>query len=204
MISVTLHGPLRDRFGGDYRFEVRSAAEAIRALASQKQGFREEIEAGSWTIVDGDLATGCTLNEEQLRRMLRSDELHILPAIDGEKGEGKSILGAVLMVASFFVPGGPFVQSIVFNAGVASFLGGLSMMLAPSPKAEEDNRLTSYGINTPNVSAQRTTMPCVYGRVVTGSVVASSGVTTERNAYYAPPDEEKVGEGTLLYQIIMP
>lgn len=202
MISVTLHGPLKDKFGGEFRFDIRSAGEAVRALASQKPGFREEIEAGSWVLVDGDIATGRNILEEDLGRPLRTDQLHILPNIEGEKGEGKAILGTILMVTAVFM-GGTFFPAIVFNAGLSMFMSGMSMMLAPSPERSDDKKKESFAFQGQvNVNTQGVPVPCVYGRFRVGSVVISSGVTTEKIAYYEEPVAPKPGViGSILNEL---
>lgn len=194
MHEIHLHGSLA-RFGGPFSLSVRDGAEAIRALSTQLDGFRETLAAGDWQIVRGSPETGAALDEQDLTLALGgARELHIMPALQGAGGGGgvgKVLAGAAVIGASFLVPGaGVFGAGILTKGGLAAFgsamaLGGVSMMLAPTPKSQYSERETpdqrpSFLFNGPvNASTQGLPVPLIYGRVRVGSVVVSAGMSAE-------------------------
>jgi predicted phage tail protein len=183
MKQIILHGSLA-HFGERFSLDVRDPAEAVRALTTQIKGFREAVEAGSWHVIRGPLEDGESLNEEGLTVGLgNQNEIHILPIAEGA-GDGilQTIAGAALIAVSFFA--GPL-QPFLFNAGVGLALGGVAQMLAPSPDSNYDDRESpdqrpSFLFDGPvNTSTQGLPVPVVYGRIKTGSVVVSAGMTSE-------------------------
>ena len=105
MRTITLHGALGERFGGPFDMEVASAAEAARALGTQLPGFLDEVRAGEFLLVRGDLPGGMALAEDELLFGLGKADLHIIPVTSGSKrqGTGKIILG-IAMIAFSFTP----------------------------------------------------------------------------------------------------
>ncbi|MGQ7247605.1 tail assembly protein [Halomonas sp. V046] len=186
MKTLFLHGSLGARFGESFSLDVRDPAEALRALLTQIPGFEAAIRDGDWHVVRGRLDDGDSLDEEGLLVGVGEDsEIHILPAISGAGGDGiwQTIAGAVLIVASFWAgPYGP----MLFNAGVALALGGVAQMLSPTPQTgdygerERPDERPSFLFDGPvNTSTQGLPVPVIYGRIKTGSVVASAGMTSE-------------------------
>lgn len=187
MKQIILHGSLA-HFGERFSLDVRDPAEAVRALTTQIKGFREAVEAGSWHVIRGPLEDGESLNEEGLTVGLgNQNEIHILPAIEGAGGDGVGkVIGGIALVAASFIPGlNVAVAGALFSAGVSMSLGGVSMMLAPSPDSNYDDRESpdqrpSFLFDGPvNTSTQGLPVPVVYGRIKTGSVVVSAGMTSE-------------------------
>lgn len=194
MIELHLHGSLKARFGGPFSLAVRDAAEALRALCAQLEGFRHALADGEWQVVRGNEETGTALDEHSLTLSLgKAEELHFLPALQGagSNGVGKALGGAALIGASFLVPGagvfgaGIITQGAVAGLGVSLALGGVSMMLAPSPQSnysdrERPDQRPSFLFDGPvNTSTQGLPMPVIYGRIKTGSIVISAGMTAE-------------------------
>lgn len=194
MIECHLHGSLKARFGGPFSLAVRDTAEAVRALCAQLTGFRDALTQGQWQVVRGNVETGTALDEQALGLALgHADALHLMPAIEGagSDGVGKVLAGAALIGASFLVPGagafgaGIITQGAVAGLGVSLALGGVSMMLAPSPQSnfnerERPDQRPSFLFDGPvNTSTQGLPMPVIYGRMKTGSIVISAGMTAE-------------------------
>lgn len=195
MREIHLHGPLKVRFGGPFLLDVRDSAEVVRALSAQLDGFREVLVNSNWQILKGSVEYGQVIGEEELKLSLgKTREIHILPAIQGaggNSGVGKVLAGAAIIGASFMVPGaGLFGAGIITKGGLATFgtalaLGGVSTMLAPSPQSnytdrEQPDQRPSFLFNGPvNTSTQGLPVPLVYGRILTGSVVISAGMSAE-------------------------
>lgn len=188
MREIILHGALGDRFGESFALDVRDPAEAVRALTTQIPGFREAVEAGNWHVIRGPLEDGESLDEDGLTVSLgNQSEIHILPAIEGAGGDGVGkILGGVALIASSFIPGlSVAVGSALFGLGTSMALGGVSMLLAPSPAASYNDRESpdqrpSFLFDGPvNTSTQGLPVPVIYGRIKTGSIVVSAGMNSE-------------------------
>ena len=115
----------------------------------------------------------------------------VLPAIEGAgDGAGKVIGGIALVGAAMFIPGGAALAGIalqpaVAGLGISMALGGVSQMLAPTPQSgyeerESPDQRPSFLFDGPvNTSTQGLPVPVVYGRIKTGSVVVSAGMTAE-------------------------
>lgn len=124
-----------------------------------------------------------------------SKTLHIVPVIGGAKnGLLGIVLGAALIVASFYLPATPLIAglgaaspsfaSIAFGIGTSLVLGGVAGILAPTPKtsagAAEATNLPSYTFNgAVNTTAQGQPVPVGYGRMIIGSAVASAGISAD-------------------------
>jgi predicted phage tail protein len=105
------------------------------------------------------------------------------------------IAGAILIAAAFWTGGAtlaPAMKTIGVGAGfgglvgtmgVALVLGGIAMMLAPSPTQfsysnNEGNKKQSYLLNNPtNLVEAGSTIPVAYGQVFIGSVNIGAGLS---------------------------
>ena len=206
MRTITLHGALGERFGGPYDLEVASAAEAARALGTQLPGFMDDIGAGEFVLVRGDLPGGMALDEDNLRFGLGRADLHFIPVALGSKrqGIGKVILGIAITAAAFLAApttGGTSLSiamkesigtGLIFGNitygdiakfGVALALSGIAQMLTRTPKVHDfappDQKQSFLFNRAVNVSHQGAAVPLVYGRTRVGSVVVSSGLQPE-------------------------
>jgi predicted phage tail protein len=209
MRTIHLHGYLRERFGGPFRFDVASPREAISALLHQLDGFADAIRDGRFGIIRGDYEHGMELDETELTlRFGRTRELHIVPVVQGGGGRGAGIAkivlgvgllavgigGAILATGGFMaglgtVAGFGVTWGSIATAGIAITAAGLSSVLTPRPNLDPgrldqleppDQRPSALFNSGPvNRSAQGAPVPVVYGRMRVGSVVVSSGLVTE-------------------------
>lgn len=188
MKTIILLGELGKRFGRKHILDVASPAEAIRALCANFRDFRNFVA----TSAERNVAYR-VLNR---REDIGVDDLHkpasqtitIVPVVGGAsfwKKFGGLILGAVLIVASFFLPpialiGTATLQSVTFALGVSMALGGIAQLLTPTPKTQDQNTPTSYVFNgAVNTTAQGQAVPVGYGRLIVGSAVISAGISVE-------------------------
>ncbi len=207
--DIHLYGALRKKYGKKITIDVETPGEIVRALVSQIPGFRHTIASGTWCFVRGDKISGEYFGIEELNFRLGSHkDFHIFPAPKGKKsgGVGKAIIGAIVIIAAvaFWYVGGPVWAAGYFGIaegtalaltasvgmmGVSMVVSGVSMMLAPQPKAmdiqtEETNQ--SFIFSGPqNSSGQGYPIPLVYGKVRVGSIVGSAKLETTE--YSAPP-----------------
>lgn len=199
MRTVLLYGHLAKRFGRRHRFDVRTPAEAVRALCATLDGFRRYLVEHSrpgYRVLVGKTPRGIdTLG------MPADDVIRIVPVTAGAgRGLGSVILGAALigvgvmtggasltLSGAWAAGGAAFAGYLATNIGVSLVLGGVSQMLAPQPNAqgtvERPENRPSYAFDGPvNTAAQGNAVPVCYGRLVVGSQVISAGMAAEEYA----------------------
>lgn len=192
LTEVRLYGHLRARFGKSHRLAVGSAGEAVRALCAVLPGFRAHLAAHSAPGYRVWLGREAVADHEALRAPA-GPLIRLVPLTAGAKngGLGQIFLGAALIGLSF-VPGlqAPLISgmsfsvaSIAANIGLGLVLGGVSQLIAGSPKAptpsERPNNAPSYAFNgAVNTTGQGNPVPVLYGRLRVGSQVISTGIST--------------------------
>lgn len=184
MKTIILLGELGKRYGRKHMLDVKSPAEAVRALCANFKDFAAFVSSSAERNVGYRV-----LNR---RQAVTVDELHnpasqqivLAPVVTGAGGKGglfQTILGAVLIVASFLLPPGPWTAPM-FNIGVSLAIGGVVQMLSPLPKTTGPDEGTgpSYVFNGGvNTTAQGYPVPVGYGRMIVGSAVISAGISVE-------------------------
>jgi predicted phage tail protein len=179
MKTILLYGFLGRRFGRVHRYDVKSPAEAVRAMCVTLTGFRRAVEqGGSYRMVIGGKES---LDVDGLQSPVSDREtIRLIPAIAGAGGAVRAIIGAILIVVSFFVPIPGLAQ-----LGVALVVGGVSEMLftrkAPGTVERPEN-LPSYTFDgAVNTAAQGNPVPVFYGGpLIIGSQVVSAGLSVEQ------------------------
>lgn len=187
MRTVRLYGYLGERYGRVHHFDVRTPAEAVRALCANFKGMRQTLAQGAWRVLVG----GKSQTEAQLHNPLDAN-ISIVPVVAGSGGLGRIVLGAALIGASFFLPATPIISgfsfsasSIAANLGFSMVLGGISQMLFKPPSSkvsttERPNNKPSYTFDgAVNTIGQGNPVPLLYGRGRVGSQVISAGLAVE-------------------------
>jgi predicted phage tail protein len=106
---------------------------------------------------------------------------------------GRIIVGALLIIGSFFIPGvalfGVLLAPIALGVGASLVLGGVAQLLSPVPQTnlnpggEKDPKVNSYSFSgIQNTSRSGLPIPVIYGEVVVGSITISAGTTAEATA----------------------
>lgn len=182
MEIVQLGGQLR-QFGKEYRLAVRSPAEAIKALCVQIPGLERFISSSKGRGLEFAVFRG--------KRNIRESELgyqgrgviRIVPVITGSKRAGllQTILGAVLIVASFFAgPAGPGLMA----AGVGMVAGGVIQLLSPqagglkTSAAPENTPGYAFG-SAKNTTASGNPVPLCIGERRWGGAIISAAIYAE-------------------------
>jgi predicted phage tail protein len=206
--KVFFHGALGQKYGREHSLEIKTPAEAVRAFTYQVKGFRKDFEGMDYRVVRKDQAGEQELPLDGMHfRLGGAPELHFYPTLRGEKdrGTGKILAGIAIAATALITAGagGGFLgratgrtvarsglfSGVTFGAvatlGGALILGGIASKLSPTPQvgnySERSDERPSFLFNGPvNVSAQGVAVPVVYGTVRTGSVIVSSGITTEQ------------------------
>ena len=176
MRTVHLYGSMAEQFGSSFRLDVRSLAEAARALGCQIPGFRRAIEEGRFRVTCGpSRSKGLRLDKDLITFGLPAGDLHIVPVVRGAKsgGIGKIIAGTLIAAASFWVPGGGFLIGLA--ASVA--LTGASQLLSPKKKNEPTKKSFMFN-GADNTAEQGGGVPVIIGTCMVNPVTVSAGVTT--------------------------
>lgn len=194
MRRIFLHGAIGDKYGREFSLDVKTAGEAVRALGANFPGIVKDFRDANWHVVRGDdIDTGLALDIDDLNTLkLGSGDLHFVPYVAGSKRGGllKMVLGIALVGVGFFMGGfaapimggalGGMTWGNVMMIGAAVALAGVSQLLAPEEKSDEDKE-SSFTFNGPgNAYDQGAPVPLVYGEVITGSVMVSGGIDIEK------------------------
>jgi predicted phage tail protein len=195
MLTILLYGKLGKKFGKVHKYNVSSVAEAIRALCATIKGFKEDLNIGSYKVLDGSLTS---YNEKQLDSPISNrNTLRIVPVIEGAGGGGgifNIVLGAILIyvsmggASSLLVGWGASTGAAagVMSFGISMVLGGVSSLLfSPDPvqqsSYESVENAPSFAFNGAiNTTQQGNPVPVCYGKLIVGSQVISAGLSVEQ------------------------
>ena len=194
--TIKLSGSLGRRFGVFHKLAVDSYPEAIRALSSQVEGFKDymQSEVGSRmryaVFVDGK-----NVGQHDEKAWQCAKEVRIIPIPTGSKSGGlfQVVLGAVIMATAFFTGGaslaamGAFASS-AFMMGGAMVLGGVMQMISPqqggaklSSQSAENKPSYAFG-GAVNTTAAGYPIPLPYGQRTVGGAIWSAGSYAEDKA----------------------
>lgn len=186
LIDIKLGLSLGRKFGKIHQMAVNSVPEAMRALCSQIPSFKEFMNShvGQNTryavFVDGK-----NVNEHRISDFSAVQEIRILPIPQGRKSGGlfQTLLGAALIVASFFFTGG--IATAVLGAGISLAAGGVAQLLSPQATGlkTQDNQTSnraSYAFGSAvNTVAAGYPVCLPYGYRTVGGSVFSAGSYSE-------------------------
>ena len=181
MTTIKLSGPLAHKFGRLHRrlLETGSVKEVFAALKSTIPGFTEEIRrldmlGMRFAIFRNRVNVG----EAEFDRGGVSD-LRIIPIVGGSKRAGllQTIIGAVIFVASSFIPG---MQGWGHSLGASLALGGVIQMLSPQAaglkQSASPENMPSYAFGSAkNTTASGNPVPiCIGDRRWGGAIISAS------------------------------
>lgn len=208
MRVVRLNGELGKKYGRVHKLDVRTPAEAVRALISNFPGLQQDLATshqrgvGYKCVVDR-----AQVGEDELSYPM-SQSFSITPVIGGAGKLGSIILGVALLGVALVATGGlagigisgfggaaagtaatmstgigflGLTYGNIAFLGAALILGGVAQMLAPTPKAAEAAKREEnpYFDGAVNSTSQGVPVPVGYGRCIVGSAVISASITTE-------------------------
>lgn len=200
MKTIRMYGEMGKLFGREYKLDVETPAEAVRALCVQVKGFRDYLfnHANDYYKV---FVGGSSIDDKQLCYPASDREIiRIAPAVQGAGGGfGRVILGAALigvgvmtggasmtMGAAWAAGGAQFLGYVATQVGISLVLGGVAEMLSPSQSAPSsrdverpENKPSMLFDGAVNTTAQGNGVPLCYGKMLVGSQVISAGLVTE-------------------------
>lgn len=188
MTTIKLSGVLGKLFGKIHHRVIRDTREAVRALNATIPGFEKYLNSSksrglTYSVYVGERNIG----EQDLNFPNVGREIRIVPVVIGSKKAGlvQTILGAVLVMASIWMPGLSIAASnMMFAAGASMTLGGVVQMLSPqatglASKQSSDNRASYAFGGVTNTAAQGYPVPLLYGKRRIGGAIISAGIYVE-------------------------
>ena len=197
--KVKLYGELAERYGKDWSLDINSPKEAVRALIANNPGFAQFVGASQDRGIGYKISVGGTYLDDPVNEISNpsgKQEIKIIPVILGAKnkdGWKKIIIGALLIWGGWALAGPGGVAAGMTEGSIAAFatgavgtsamtlgaqlvLGGVGMLLTPTPKDVDDTN--NYSFNGPvNTIRQGVPVPICYGQLLVGSSVISSGIS---------------------------
>ncbi|EFH3947162.1 TPA: tail assembly protein [Escherichia coli] len=188
MSRIELGSVLGKTFGKVHYRLISRVSEAGVALAKTIPGFEQFMISSqrrglTYSVFKGKKNIGV----DDLGFPITGEVIRIVPVIIGSKKAGlvQTILGAVLVVASIWMPGLSIAASnMMFAAGASITLGGVVQMLSPqstglASKQSSDNRASYAFGGVTNTAAQGYPVPLLYGRRRIGGAIISAGIYVE-------------------------
>lgn len=191
--TIKLSGSLGRRFGVFHKYAVDSYPEAIRALSSQIEGFKDymQSEIGS-RMKYAIFVDGKNVDQFNEKAWACANEVRIVPIPSGSKSGGlfQVVFGAVIMATAFFTGGaslaamGAFASS-AFMMGGAMVLGGVMQMISPQQgglameSASAENKPSYAFGGAVNTISAGYPIPLPYGKRTVGGAIWSSGSYAE-------------------------
>ena len=196
--KLKLYGELADFIGHkEFEIKVDSLPQAISFLRNNFPEVESYMNPKHYQVKIGNYE----ISEDEVNFPIGQQDIHIVPVISGAGGDtfNTIVLGAVLIGASFFFPGGGLFSyysysGVAAGTGIGTLVGtglsaigaglilqGVGNMLYPTEDPEfEDNPKISFNFSgTQNTARAGTPVPIVYGEIFTGSVVISGDTDTE-------------------------
>ncbi len=193
---IKLSGSLGRRFGVFHKMAVDSYPEAIRALSSQVDGFKDymQSEVGS-RMKYAIFVDGKNIGQHDEKSWKCAREVRIVPVPTGSKSGGlfNVVFGAVIMATAFITGGaslaamGAFASS-AFMMGGAIALGGVMQMISPQQggiklQSQSAENKPSYAFGgAVNTTAAGYPVPLPYGYRTVGGAIWSAGSYAEDKA----------------------
>lgn len=194
--KIKLYGDLADFIGyKELEAVINSTSDALRFLICNFPKVESYMSTRYYKV----LVNNEEISKEEINYPIGKGEISIVPVISGSgSNTNKIIVGAILIGAGIAFPGaslgyGGFTaakgysafQATVGNIGILLALSGTSGILFPQQELEDfendqDPRISFSFSGVQNTSRPGTSVPIVYGEIITGSVVISAGIDTDQ------------------------
>lgn len=194
LTKVRLDGVMGKKFGKEWELDVSSPAEALRMIEANSPGLkswviqnREKYNAYRVVCVYEDGREEALGDDTYVATRTNLKSIRFSPTVAGSSGVVKVIVGALLIVGSFYATaaGFPMLGKAMFQVGVTLALAGVIEILSPRPKlpdGPDDSRKSFYFDGAANTEMQGRPIPLIYGRVLTGSHPISASISVDEIA----------------------
>ena len=196
--KLILHGNLAEFVGhNEFDLNVKSVGQAVSFLINNFPQLESYMSPKYYQVKVGNY----DINKEEVNYPTGKEDIHFVPVISGAgRGFGKILLGAALIGVAFLLPAslggvsiakggllkagitGGFLGKAMVGVGASLVLSGVSDMLFPMPENDfsEDPRLSFSFSGLQNTSRAGTSIPVVYGEILTGSIAISAAIDTNQ------------------------
>ncbi|QDR66366.1 tail assembly protein [Pseudomonas sp. BJP69] len=184
--KVRLGGFLRKKYFKEQSFllDRGDPKEAVKAIDVNYPGFAQDVaDAESRGLRFALFKNGKNIGQDELD-LGGARELWFLPVIQGSKRAGvlQTVIGVVLIIASFFVAPGS--QAAFLAAGIGSTAGGVIQMLSPQAgglsQSGAPENLPSYAFGSAkNTTASGNPVPICIGERRWGGAIISASIVAE-------------------------
>ena len=188
MKEIRLYGHLK-KYGNSYNLDVKTPAEAVRALCAIIPGFQSHVlknnEPGYKVFFGGGSVDGENIHFPRSNEVIR-----IVPVVAGAgKGIGKILFGVALIGLSFVLPTSVALFGKAINlanmaasTGFSLVLGGVAgLLFAPrsdkGPQEKPDARPSFIFDGAVNTVREGAPVPVGYGRLRVGGMIISQGLS---------------------------
>jgi predicted phage tail protein len=207
--TVKVYGHLAEHCGQSvFEALVRVPADAIKFLLCNFPELRSLMRDGYYKVAVGQHDLQLADSPEQLHYPLAdSDVVKVIPVVSGAggRGVGQLLLGAALIGIAIAAPGvglfgggaGGFgvvtgatgfaagAAAVAGNIGLALAFSGVAQMISPVPDLPSDSfggePLENFAFQSiGNVDREGVPVPVVYGEMIVGSVVISTGLIAKQ------------------------
>lgn len=196
MTTIRLHGRLGKLFGREWRLDVESPNEVIRAICTLKPAFKDFLlNSEKMGVVYQFCANKRDLCAEELCLKMPGKSYDLFPVPVGSKKMGviQLIIGVVLIAASWWAGGaagwaylgvaGKGFATALFYLGASMVVGGIASLIM-NPKSPSldlsngDNNRSYLFSGSSQTTRQGGPVPVGYGRLHVGACVISAGLST--------------------------
>ena len=205
--KLHLYGTLAERYGAVHEVACGTVSEAVRIVDCNHVGFCRDIRKMKFHIATGPSLDDCEEMPEHQLFIPRSTggDWHLVPAIEGAKGKTGKIIFSIIVGGALLATGiggaafGAFGAAGSATAATATgflglsygtvalmgagiFLGGLNMLLMPTPQTDtSEKKPTSFSFDGPGeVDDEGGPIHIIIGEVITGGIrIASSVESTQ-------------------------
>jgi predicted phage tail protein len=175
MINVCLMGALGDLFGANWRLDVRSPVDAIRAINAQVEGFANYLNSNQlYEIIVDDRGDDFSLESSI------AESMTICPTIAGAGGAvGRILTGAALLGASLIFPGAILgISSATIGLfGASMILGGVVELLSEQKESNGESFL--FDASGVSRAIQGAPVPILFGTRIISPIPISVLVENE-------------------------
>jgi predicted phage tail protein len=202
MRSVFLYGAVGRDFGREWRLDIVSPAEAIRALCALRPPIERALRKGLWRIIVGPPRLRNAIELDLIHMNAGEQDIHIVPATsprgDDAMNVGKIVVGVALVASVFLFPataglvlagtagaaGSITAGSVAFTVGMSLVFGGVAGLLTPrlaaagaaTEMARPEDRPSFLFNGAVNNSIQGSPVPVVMGTHLVGSILISASI----------------------------
>ncbi|WP_460093689.1 tail assembly protein [Pseudomonas sp. S2_B03] len=184
-VTIKLSGSLAQRFGRLHTRQLDSGDtwEVIRALKATLPGFEDEIRRLDRLGLRFSIFRNRQNVGENAFGLGGCREVRVIPVVTGSKRAGilQTVIGAVLIAASYFTGGS------TFAVGVALVAGGVIQMLSPQASglkqsaSPENSPSYAFG-SAKNTTASGNPVPICIGERRWGGMIISASILAEDKA----------------------